>query len=463
MGSNRKLGSTNKVHMIGIGGSGMLGIASILLKKGFIVSGSDATITKDLLLLQKEGAIIQKGHKPDLIRRAQIVVFSSAIKKSNPELKEAKARNLIIVPRAQMLSSIITGYRNIAVAGSHGKTTTTSLLAEIFIKAKKDPTYVVGGKILSGGQSANLGKGDTMIFEADESDGSFSHFHPDVALVTNVDNDHLAFYKNDLNNLHKAFKHFLKNIPFYGHAVINGDDANLKKILKFVKRRCITVGFHETNDFIITNLNVKNKFQTFQVRSPNNKRLITLKTPLFGKHNILNSSLAAITAIEEGISKEFIKAAIQEFKGTSRRFEEHRIRINNKNTIMVDDYGHHPAEINATIEAVYQKFGTKNICMFFEPHRFSRTKQLFSDFVKVLAKISEVHIFPIYPASEKPIRGINSKKLVTEINKINGNAYLIEKRSVKEVLYQRASVPDVILVQGAGTVAEIATLIRDYE
>ena len=463
MGSNRKLGSTNKVHMIGIGGSGMLGIASILLKKGFIVSGSDATITKDLLLLQKEGAIIQKGHKPDLIRRAQIVVFSSAIKKSNPELKEAKARNLIIVPRAQMLSSIITGYRNIAVAGSHGKTTTTSLLAEIFIKAKKDPTYVVGGKILSGGQSANLGKGDTMIFEADESDGSFSHFHPDVALVTNVDNDHLAFYKNDLNNLHKAFKHFLKNIPFYGHAVINGDDANLKKILKFVKRRCITVGFHETNDFIITNLNVKNKFQTFQVRSPNNKRLITLKTPLFGKHNILNSSLAAITAIEEGISKEFIKAAIQEFKGTSRRFEEHRIRINNKNTIMVDDYGHHPAEINATIEAVYQKFGTKNICMFFEPHRFSRTKQLFSDFVKVLAKISEVHIFPIYPASEKPIRGITSKKLVTEINKINGNAYLIEKRSVKEVLYQRASVPDVILVQGAGTVAEIATLIRDYE
>ena len=463
MGSNRKLGSTNKVHMIGIGGSGMLGIASILLKKGFIVSGSDATITKDLLLLQKEGAIIQKGHKPDLIRRAQIVVFSSAIKKSNPELKEAKARNLIIVPRAQMLSSIITGYRNIAVAGSHGKTTTTSLLAEIFIRSNKDPTYVVGGKILSGGQSANLGKGDTMIFEADESDGSFSHFHPDVALVTNVDNDHLAFYKNDLNNLHKAFKHFLKNIPFYGHAVINGDDANLKKILKFVKRRCITVGFHETNDFIITNLNVKNKFQTFQVRSPNNKRLITLKTPLFGKHNILNSSLAAITAIEEGISKEFIKAAIQEFKGTSRRFEEHRIRINNKNTIMVDDYGHHPAEINATIEAVYQKFGTKNICMFFEPHRFSRTKQLFSDFVKVLAKISEVHIFPIYPASEKPIRGITSKKLVTEINKINGNAYLIEKRSVKEVLYQRASVPDVILVQGAGTVAEIATLIRDYE
>jgi len=463
MGSNRKLGSTNRVHMIGIGGSGMLGIASILLKKGFFVSGSDVTITQDLLLLQKEGATIQQGHKPDLIKRAQIVVFSSAIKKSNPELKEAKARNLIIVPRAQMLSSIITGYRNIAVAGSHGKTTTTSLLAEIFIKAEKDPTYAVGGKILSGGKSSNLGKGDTMIFEADESDGSFSHFHPDVALVTNVDNDHLEFYKNDLNNLHKAFKHFLRNIPFYGHAVINGDDANLKKILKFVKRRFITVGFNQRNDFIISDLTAKNKFQTFQIRSSSNKRLISLRTPLFGKHNVLNSSLAAITALEEGISKASIKHAIQEFKGTSRRFEEHRIRINNKNTIMVDDYGHHPAEINATIEAVYQKFGTKNICMFFEPHRFSRTKQLFSDFVKVLAKISEVHIFPIYPASEKPIRGITSKKLVSEINKINGNAYLIDKRSVKEVLYQRTSVPDVILIQGAGTIAEIAALIREYE
>ena len=362
-----------------------------------------------------------------------------------------------------MLSSIITGYRNIAVAGSHGKTTTTSLLAEIFIKAKKDPTYVVGGKILSGGKSSNLGKGDTMIFEADESDGSFSHFHPDVALVTNVDNDHLAFYKNDLNNLHKAFKHFLGNIPFYGHAVINGDDANLKKILKFVKRRFITVGFNKKNDFIISNLRVKNKFQTFQIRSSTNQLFITLRTPLFGKHNVLNSSLAAITALEEGINKASIKAAIKEFKGTSRRFEEHIVRINNKNTIMVDDYGHHPAEINATIEAMYQKFGSKNICMFFEPHRFSRTKQLFSDFVKVLAKISEVHIFPIYPASEKPIRGITSKKLVSEINKINGNAYLIDKRSVKEVLFERNSVPDVILVQGAGTIAEIASLIKEYE
>lgn len=462
MGSNRKLGLTNRVHMIGIGGSGMLGIASILLQKGFIVSGSDVTITNELLKLEKEGASIQQGHKPDLIRHAQIVVYSSAIKKTNPELIEARIRNLTIVPRAQMLSSIITGYRNIAIAGSHGKTTTTSLLAEIFIKAGKDPTYAVGGKILSGGKSSNLGKGDTMIFEADESDGSFSHFHPDVALVINVDNDHLSFYKNNLNNLHKAFKHFLRNIPFYGHSVINGDDINLIKILRSVKRRNIKVGFKKTNDYIISDLSIKNKFQTFKIKSFN-KTVLSLKTPLFGKHNILNSSLAAITALEEGLSKNSIKLAIQEFKGTSRRFEEHIVRINNKKIIMVDDYGHHPAEINATIDAAYQKFGTRKICMFFEPHRFTRTKQLLRDFSRVLAKVAEVHVFPIYPASEKPLKGVNSKKLVNEINKLKGKAFLIDRGSINKVLSERASLFDILLVQGAGTIADIAKLIREYD
>lgn len=463
MGSNRKLGAINRVHMIGIGGSGMLGIASILLKKGFKVSGSDVLISKDLKNLEKEGAQIQEGHKPNLIKDSQIVVYSSAIKRTNPELIEAKARNLIVVPRAQMLSSIITGYRNIAIAGSHGKTTTTSLVAEIFTRGKKDPTYVVGGKILSGDKSSNLGKGDTMIFEADESDGSFSHFHPDVALVTNVDNDHLAFYKNDINNLYKAFKYFLSNMPFYGYAIINGDDRSLRKILKTTGRKFISVGYNSTNDFMISDLKTNQKFQFFKIKTNKNKIIFSLKTPLFGKHNALNASLAAITALEEGIDKNSIKSAIADYKGASRRFEESTIKITNKKIILIDDYGHHPTEINATLEAIKQKFRNKKICMFFEPHRFTRTQQLFKEFAEVLAKISTVYIFPIYPASEKPIRGITSARLVEQIKKLNGNAYEITKNEVKGLLPLIASSYDLILVQGAGTIADIAKLIREYE
>ena len=449
-----------KIHMIGIGGSGMIGVATILQKRGFKVTGSDLVITDELKELKKLGAKVQIGHEPRLIKNADLVVASSAISKRNSELSYAKKSGLTIIPRAEMLGTLMKPYRSIAIAGSHGKTTTTSIVASIFNAANLSPTYVIGGQVLSVGRSSELGEGDYIIVEADESDGSFLHLQPDIAVITNIDNDHLDFYESNQEKLNQSFLSFAENLPFYGYILINLDDSNIRKISKDIHRRQITFGFSAKNRFQITDIKLKNGVQKFQIIDHNNKKNYKFSTYLSGKHNLCNVTAAICVAIEENISTKKISKGLNDFKGVGRRFEISNLSFYDQPRILIDDYGHHPVEISATIQAIRQKFPRKKICMIFEPHRFTRTHQLFDDFVKVLSQVDSLLLLDIYPASEKPIKGISSKKLISEIAKNHKNAEYIGKTDPLVWLQSNYESFSILITQGAGTISKLNKKIK---
>ena len=449
-----------KIHMIGIGGSGMIGVATILQKRGFKVTGSDLVITDELKELKKLGAKVQIGHEPRLIKNADLVVASSAISKRNSELSYAKKSGLTIIPRAEMLGTLMKPYRSIAIAGSHGKTTTTSIVASIFNAANLSPTYVIGGQVLSVGRSSELGEGDYIIVEADESDGSFLHLQPDIAVITNIDNDHLDFYESNQEKLNQSFLSFAENLPFYGYILINLDDSNIRKISKDIHRRQITFGFSAKNRFQITDIKLKNGVQKFQIIDHNNKKNYKFSTYLSGKHNLCNVTAAICVAIEENISTKNISKGLNDFKGVGRRFEISNLSFYDQPRILIDDYGHHPVEISATIQAIRQKFPRKKICMIFEPHRFTRTHQLFNDFVKVLSQVDSLLLLDIYPASEKPIKGISSKKLISEIAKNHKNAEYIGKTDPLVWLQSNYENFSILITQGAGTISKLNKKIK---
>tara|TARA_B100001769_G_scaffold187825_1_gene149000 strand:+ start:527 stop:1918 length:1392 start_codon:yes stop_codon:yes gene_type:complete len=449
-----------KIHMIGIGGSGMIGVATILQKRGFKVTGSDLVITDELKELKKLGAKVQIGHEPRLIKNADLVVASSAISKRNSELSYAKKSGLTIIPRAEMLGTLMKPYRSIAIAGSHGKTTTTSIVASIFNAANLSPTYVIGGQVLSVGRSSELGEGDYIIVEADESDGSFLHLQPDIAVITNIDNDHLDFYESNQEKLNQSFLSFAENLPFYGYILINLDDSNIRKISKDIHRRQITFGFSAKNRFQITDIKLKNGVQKFQIIDHNNKKNYKFSTYLSGKHNLCNVTAAICVAIEENISTKNISKGLNDFKGVGRRFEISNLSFYDQPRILIDDYGHHPVEISATIQAIRQKFPRKKICMIFEPHRFTRTQQLFDDFVKVLSQVDSLLLLDIYPASEKPIKGISSKKLISEIAKNHKNAEYIGKTDPLVWLQSNYENFSILITQGAGTISKLNKKIK---
>ena len=449
-----------KIHMIGIGGSGMIGVATILQKRGFKVTGSDLVITDELKELKKLGAKVQIGHEPRLIKNADLVVASSAISKRNSELSYAKKSGLTIIPRAEMLGTLMKPYRSIAIAGSHGKTTTTSIVASIFNAANLSPTYVIGGQVLSVGRSSELGEGDYIIVEADESDGSFLHLQPDIAVITNIDNDHLDFYESNQEKLNQSFLSFAENLPFYGYILINLDDSNIRKISKDIHRRQITFGFSAKNRFQITDIKLKNGVQKFQIIDHNNKKNYKFSTYLSGKHNLCNVTAAICVAIEENISTKNISKGLNNFKGVGRRFEISNLTFYDQPRILIDDYGHHPVEISATIQAIRQKFPRKKICMIFEPHRFTRTQQLFDDFVKVLSQVDSLLLLDIYPASEKPIKGISSKKLISEIAKNHKNAEYIGKTDPLVWLQSNYESFSILITQGAGTISKLNKKIK---
>ena len=450
-----------KIHMIGIGGSGMIGVATILQKRGFKVTGSDLVITDELKELKKLGAKVQIGHEPKLIKNADLVVASSAISKRNPELSYAKKSGLTIIPRAEMLGTLMKPYRSIAIAGSHGKTSTTSIVASIFNAANLSPTYVIGGQVLSVGRSSNLGEGNYIIVEADESDGSFLHLQPDIAVITNVDNDHLDFYESNQEKLNQSFVSFAENLPFYGYILLNLDDPNIRKISKNIHRRQITFGFSAKNRFQITDIKLKNGVQKFQITDHSNKKSYKFSTNLSGKHNLYNVTAAICVAIEENISIKNISEGLKDFQGVGRRFEISKLNLFDQSRILIDDYGHHPVEISATIQAIRQKFPRKKICMIFEPHRFTRTQQLFNDFVKVLSQVDSLLLLDIYPASEKPIKGISSKKLISEIAKNHKHAEYLGKSDPLVWLQSNYENFSILITQGAGTISKLNKKIKN--
>jgi UDP-N-acetylmuramate--alanine ligase len=449
-----------KIHMIGIGGSGMIGVAMILQKRGFNVTGSDLSLTPELKELKKLGSKVQLGHEPRLIKNADLVVASSAISKKNPELVFAQKSDITIIPRAEMLGTLMKPYRSIAVAGSHGKTSTTSISASIFNAAGLSPTYVIGGQVLSIGRSSNLGEGNHIIVEADESDGSFLHLQPEVAIITNIDNDHLNFYDFSQAKLNQSFVSFAENLPFYGHLILNLDDMNIRKIEKNIHRKKISFGFTDINQYQIINVELMQGMQKFQLFDHLSRKLYKFTTSLSGKHNLYNLAAAICLALEEGISISNIKKGLREFKGVGRRFEISEVTVANTSKILVDDYGHHPAEILATFLAVKEKFPKKRICMIFEPHRFSRTQQLFHDFVKVLSKIDQLLLLDIYPASEAPIQGVSSKKLIVGVNQSGGNGVYIPTHLVQKWIAKHAQEFDILITQGAGNISQLNNSIQ---
>ena len=454
----------NRIHLIGVGGSGMIGIARILLKQGFDVSGSDLNDSDELQILKSLGLRLQNNHSPNLIKDAELIIVSSAISANNLELIYANKNKIIVIPRSEMLSSLMKPFRSIAVAGSHGKTTTTSLIANIFNEADLSPTYVIGGKILSDDQSADLGKGEYMIVEADESDGSFLSLNPEIIVITNIDNDHLAFYDSKQSKLNEGFLKFINNLPFNGYVLLNQDDPNVCLIKNNIKRKVITYGTSHPCDYQIIFHDSENFSQEFKVINKKNHLSIDLKTSLLGKHNLYNAAVSSIISIEEGIAINHISRALIKFSGVERRLEFKSITLTGRRLDIIDDYGHHPAEISATLSVIDSLYKKKEYIMFFEPHRYSRTLQLMNEFAILLSKVKNLFILEIYPASEENITGISSETLIDEINLRGGNASFVKFNEIDNIIINSNKTIRAILMQGAGNIsAKTKQLIHEIQ
>ncbi len=410
MGMKSKI---NRIHMVGIGGAGMSGIAEVLLNLGYAVSGSDLVMSPVSTRLESLGATIFIGHGRANVRDAQVLVRSSAVRDSNPELEEARSRSIPIIPRAEMLAELMRLKTGVAVAGTHGKTTTTSLLATIFKEAHLDPTVIIGGRLNAYGTNAMLGQGKYLIAEADESDGSFLCLLPRVTIVTNVDADHLDFYK-DLDQIRDSFVDFMNSVPFYGLNVVCGDDPGVRSILGRVRRPVLTYGFDEGNVLraeIIT-CEAGSRFSVY--REGEFWGEVVLAHP--GRHNVLNALGAIGVAIEAGVPKKDIIGGLGAFGGVGRRFERKGER---NGVLVVDDYGHHPTEIAATLQTARACYPDKRLVVAFQPHRFTRTQALFGDFSRVFGPVDQLLLTEIYPASESPIPGVSGQSLAQAIRQVS--------------------------------------------
>ena len=457
-----KLSNIKKIHFIGIGGVGMVGIAEMLINQGFNISGSDLVKNKNTSRLHSLGAKIFIGHNEKNVRDADVVVYSSAVSQSNPEMKAAKSSNTTLIPRAEMLSSLMRGFQSIAVAGSHGKTTTTSLIADIFIRAKLDPTFIIGGKILGQENKSILGSSEYLIVEADESDASFLHLNPEISVVTNIDNDHLDFYANDLEKLDSTFLQFLENLPFYGNAIICIDSERSKAVYKKLSRPKISYGFDKKADYFIKELKQNDVLQEFIIVKNSTGKEISLKLALAGRHNALNATAAFIVSQKAGINIKIIKESFMNFGGVSRRMEHKGEIIINKNKVkLIDDYGHHPTEIKATIDAVKATNPKKKISMIFQPHRFSRSIFLFDEFIECLSELDNVVILDIYSAGEQNQENISAYSFVNALVDKGKNAFFA--KNLKQICKHLDSIvgdEEILITQGAGNIVDISNSIR---
>lgn len=448
----------NQIHFIGIGGAGMSGIAEVLLNEGYKISGSDIAESAVTQRLAKAGATVFIGHAAENIKGASVVVASSAIDDSNPEVAAAKAARIPVIQRAQMLAEIMRFRHGIAVAGTHGKTTTTAMISMIYTEAKLDPTFVNGGLVKSAGKNAHLGASRYLIAEADESDASFLHLQPMVSVVTNIEPDHMDTYGGDFEKMKATYVKFLRNLPFYGLAVMCADDETVMEIAPQVGRQVMTYGFSEKADYRIEDYQQTGFQGHYTVVCPTGERIeVLLNVP--GKHNALNATAALAVAKEEGIENEAILAALADFQGAGRRFDQlgSFIRPNGK-VMLVDDYGHHPTEVDVTIKAARQGWEGKRVVMVFQPHRYSRTRDLFDDFVQVLSQVDALVMLEVYAAGEAPIVGADSKSLCRSIRNLGKVDPILvsDTEQLGDVLDQIIQDGDLILAQGAGSVSRIS-------
>ena len=450
------LGKKEVIHFIGIGGIGMSGLALIMKELGFNVKGSDQQISKNIERLKKNRIKIQLGHKKKNISNATIIVVSSAIKKNNPEFIEARNRKIPIYKRGEMLASIVSLYKNVVVAGSHGKTTTTSIVSTIFSKSNLDPTTINGGVINSIGNSAKLGKGEWCVLESDESDGSFLELPFTYSIITNIDNEHLEFY-GSIENLKNNFVKFAEKTPSFGKTLICLDDINNKSILNKIKNQnIITYGLNQKSNFRILNIHLQSNISKFdlEIKLPNQRKKIikSFKIPLIGVHNIKNCSASIAVAIMMGISVKLIKKAILEFKGVQRRFN---FIFESKKSLYYDDYAHHPTEINELLKSTREVYKSKEIISVFQPHRISRLNSLKYRFSKCFKHSDLVLLCPIYKAGENIKLKFNYFKFAKEIIK-NSKVNLIMINNEKELVnYARQNIygDKIVIGMGAGTIS----------
>ena len=441
-------GKIKKVHFIGIGGIGMSGIAEVLINMGLEVSGSDLAETQITQRLASLGAVVHTGHSSENIKGSEVVVYSSAIRKDNPEMIAAAAARVPLIPRAEMLAELMRLKFGIAVAGSHGKTTTSSMIASVLSHCGADPTIVVGGKLRTIDSNAHLGTGRFMVVEADESDGSFEKLSPVVTVLTNIDKEHLDYY-GDMKALELAFSNFLHKIPFYGLAVTCADCPRTAEISRKFNKKILTYGINSPADLMAENIRFSKLRTSFEV-TYGGYLLGEADLSTLGAHNALNSLAAIAVGMEFGFSFEKIKEGLAAFEGTERRLQ---LKSERKGVKIIDDYGHHPSELEVTIEALKATFSQEPILLF-QPHRFSRTKLLYNDFVRVLGKIKRLYVLDIYPAGEKPVKGITSEKLVEDIKKAgNANAHHVDDPDAfVDRMANELKKGDILLTSGAGNV-----------
>lgn len=454
------------VHFVGIGGSGMCGIAEVLLNLGFSVSGSDLSSNSVTQRLKNLGALIFHGHARENLEKADVVVVSSAVNESNPEVIEARSRTIPVVPRAVMLAELMRFRQGIAVAGTHGKTTTTSLIASILAEAGMDPTYVIGGRLESANTNARLGAGEYIVAEADESDASFLHLTPVISVVTNIDADHMDTYGHDFEKLKAAFVEFLQQLPFYGMAVVCIDDPNVRAILPGVSKPIMPYGFSEDARIRASNVVADGGRMHFTVTRINGATTsfdVTLNLP--GKHYVLNALAAIAVASELNVPDEAIIKALADFKGVGRRFERYG-EISAKDGgrfTLIDDYGHHPVEMKAVISAARGAFPGRRLVLAFQPHRYTRTRDCFEDFVEVLSSVDALLLTEVYPAGEPPIVAADGRALVRAVrvaDKVEP-LFVESPADLPEAILAMAKDGDVVIVMGAGSIGQVAANTRE--
>ncbi|MBY0384321.1 UDP-N-acetylmuramate--L-alanine ligase [bacterium] len=441
--------ANSRFHFLGIGGIGMSGLAELLHKMGATVSGTDMKENEQTKRLQAMGIKIYLGHKAENVQDCDVVVYSSAVKNDNPEMLEAKRRHIPRIPRAEALAEIMNLKRGLAVAGTHGKTTTTSFVSSIFVHAMKEPTIAVGGRLDLIQSTALLGKGEWMIAEADESDGSFSRLNHEICIVTNIDNDHLDYYKS-MEALKKAFYDFALKVPFYGAAVVCGDDPLIREIYQDFPKKIIYYGMNKNNDFYLEGKNGE-----YTVFDKQGKNLGMMKLQLAGTHNALNALSAVIASHLADVPWDDCLRGAGMFKGVDRRFQ---LRGEKSGVLIYDDYGHHPTEVRATLQAFREKYPSQNIYVLFQPHRYSRTQLCWKEFTESFSVAKKVWLLDVYAAGEKPLPDVDSQRLAQEIQEKKGE-WVGQFATAKEKVLSQCKAGDVVVCLGAGDVNKFFDLL----
>lgn len=454
------------IHFVGIGGSGMNGIAEVLLNLGFQVSGSDLAESAVTQRLQTLGVSVHYGHAADNLKDVDAVVTSTAVKADNPEVIAARERKIPVVPRAVMLAELMRLRQGIAIAGTHGKTTTTSLVTSVLAKGGYDPTFVIGGRLNSSGANARLGTGEFIVAEADESDASFLHLTPILAVITNIDADHMETYGHDFEKLKSAFVEFVEHLPFYGRAMLCVDDPNVRDILPRITKPVTTYGFCEDAQIRAVNVRHEGGKMRFTALCRHNSVPVDLDVTLnlAGMHNVLNSLAAIAVALEVGVEEDAIVAALAEFEGVGRRMQRYgEVALPDGGSFtLLDDYGHHPVEMRATLAAVRGAFPDKRLVLAFQPHRYTRTRDLFEDFVQVMCGVDALLLAEVYAAGEAPVVAADGRALMHAL-RVAGQSDVVFVEQIADMpqaILQMARDGDVVITMGAGSIGGVPNQVR---